>query len=278
MKKKSLFFLTSVILMIGILSCNHRQKRNEMVLQSMKLSINALEKHNEVHMHSIQIISTEHPERAGVLYEKIMMPNSYSKSFKESVLRNENYDRLKLVYVRTMDSLSRMFDHEKTGNNYKDLKAFFNVSSLNFMVDSTLNYYSRNKIFGIQKMQYDITLLCNKINNYLIFQFSSSEDCFETGIPMIERLRPRISVKENYSLLIHKPFCKSTELNVIIDNITFGNKEVVPYHLYPNVSLLSFDSTLQSGDYNIYGKILYKLNDAPASFIEKKIRQTIKVY
>ncbi len=175
-----------------------------------------------------------------------------------------------------MDSLSKILAPKKSKNNYY-VNDYYNESFYYMMVDSTLNYYSCDKTFGIQKMQYDITKICNKINEYLICQIDGSSDCFETGKCQVIPLKPKNSVNKNYTLLIYKSNCRSIELNVLIDNITYNNKDAVPYHLYQNVSLLSFDSTLQTGNYDIYGKILYKLNDAPASFVEKKMRHTVKV-
>lgn len=276
MKKKPIYFIVVIILMVGILSCNHKQKRDEMVLKSLALSTKALEKHSEMYLHFVEISSVEYPERTEKIYEKIMKTNSFSKSFKEAVLRNETYDRLKLLYATTMDSLSGVFDTNKTDYN-QYVKDYYNEESFNLMVDSTLNYYSRNEIFGIQKMKYDMALICNIISEYLIYQIDGSGNFFENGKSQITPLKPKNSVNRNYTLLIYGSKRSSMELNVLIDNITYNNKETVPYHLYQNVSLLSFDSTLQTGNYDIYGKILYKLNDAPASFVEKKLRHTVKV-
>lgn len=276
MKKKPIYFIVVIILMLGILSCNQKQKRDEMVLKSLALSTKALEKHSEKYMHFVQISSVEYPERTKIIYEKIMKTNSFSKSFKDAVLRNESYDRLKLLYATTMDSLSGIFDTNKTEDK-QYVKNYYNEESFNLMVDSTLNYYSCNEIFGIQKMQYDIATICNKISEYLICQIDASGIRFENGKSQITPLKSKNSVNKNYTLLIYGSKRSSMELNVLIDNITYNNKEAVPYHLYQNVSLLSFDSTLQSGYYDIYGKILYKLNDAPASFMEKKVRHTVKV-
>lgn len=199
MKKKPIYFIIVIILMFGILSCNHKQKRDEMVLQSLALSTKALEKHSEMYLHFVQISSVEYPERTEKIYEKIMKTNSFSKSFKESVLRNVSYDRLKLLYVRTMDSLSGIFDTTKTDYN-QYVKDYYNEESFNLMVDSTLNYYSRNEIFGIQKMQYDIAMICNKINEYLIYQIEAARDCFESGKSQIIALKPKNSVNKNYTL------------------------------------------------------------------------------
>lgn len=247
-----------------------------MVLQSMSIATMALEKHSEKYYHFVQISSVEYPERTKIIYEKIMKANSFSKSFKEAVLRNESYDRLKLLYATTMDSLSGIFDTNKTEDK-QYVKKYYNEESFNLMVDSTLNFYTRNETFRIQKMQYDIAMIFNKISEYLICQIEASGDFFENGKSQITPLKPKKSVNRNYTLLIYGSKRSSMELNVLIDNITYNNKETVPYHLYQNVSLLSFDSTLQSGYYDIYGKILYKLNDAPASFVEKKVRHTVKV-
>jgi hypothetical protein len=175
-----------------------------------------------------------------------------------------------------MDSLSGIFDTNMTDYN-QYVKNYYNEESFNLMVDSTLNYYSRDKTFGIQKMQYDIAMICNRINEYLIYQIEASDIRFENGKPEIIPLKPKNSANKNFTLLFYGSKRGSIRLNVLIDNITHGNKEAVPYQLYRNVSLLSFDSTLQSGNYDIYEKILYKLNDAPASFVEKKVRQTVKV-
>lgn len=276
MKRKPIYIIIVIILVFGILSCNHKQKRDEMVLQSMSIATMALEKHSEKYYHFVQISSVEYPERTKIIYEKIMKANSFSKSFKEAVLRNESYDRLKLLYATTMDSLSGIFDTNKTEDK-QYVKKYYNEESFNLMVDSTLNFYTRNETFRIQKMQYDIAMIFNKISEYLICQIEASGDFFENGKSQITPLKPKKSVNRNYTLLIYGSKRSSMELNVLIDNITYNNKETVPYHLYQNVSLLSFDSTLQSGYYDIYGKILYKLNDAPASFVEKKVRHTVKV-
>jgi hypothetical protein len=263
-----------VLLIVCFCSCNQKQKRDELVVESLKFATTTMEQSNALLSNKMQFKPIDYPTVYPIEFENgnqtILEVNSILKSFDESINRNESLVKLKTKYLKTIQSLTQLIDVKN-----KTVIKNFKVDELKLQLDSTFTYYDKKEAFQKQKMQFDIASICQKL---YMFMSVSVED-YHKGGPDPEKtlIKTHYKTEEHYLLMFQKPeFCRAN-MTIKVDNITYGNKEAVPYHLYQNVSLLSFDSTLQTGNYDIYGKILYKLNDAPASFVEKKVRHTVKV-
>jgi len=269
MKRVPILVNMIVLLIVCLSSCNHKQQRDELALESLKFATTTMEQSNALLSNQMQFKPNDYPLKYEKDKQKILEVNSILESFGESFFRNESLNQIKSKYYKTIQLLVQFIEVDKT------FRKNFKIDDLKLQLDSTVTYYGKKEAFQKQKMQFDIVTICQRLNMYLMPTIGDDR----SGCPDPEKTLIKTHYKSgnHYSLLFQKPeYCRAN-MTIKVDNMIYGNKEAVPYHLYQNVSLLRFDSTLQSGYYVIYGKILYKLNDAPASFVEKKVWHTIKV-
>ncbi len=263
-----------VLLIVCLSSCNHKQQRDELVIESLKFATITMEQSNASFSNQMHLKPIDYPTVYPIEFENrnqtILEVNSILRSFDESMTRDESLVQIKSKYYKTIYLLTQLIDVKN-----KTFRENFKVDELKLQLDSTVTYYGKNEAFQKQKMQFDIVTICQRLNQFMLASIEDNQKV--DSDPEKTLIKKHYKTGNHYYLMFQKPEYCRMNMTIQVDNIIYGYKDAVPYHLYQNVSLLSFDSTLQTGNYDIYGKILYKLNDAPASFVEKKVRHTVKV-